>query len=361
MKSPTKLLKATATAFGLARKATDAEVIEAAIAEARTAIAEGERDGAEAQARYDESLLADDGDPALMLNAIQAAKIKRDRGEAQVATLTVRLNDVREASEQERRGAIYRDAEAKAEAARVALVQEYPAIARQMHGLLRLLAEAEIRVAQANADLPHGAAPIASPEWQVRYPGANLPPLPAPTMVKLWAPMGGSEPVPEEDQQRVRPMPGRAEWVGALRRDDGSTLECHRRTFRKSLEYEKPHGDWGTNLAGSVCLPALYPFTPPVWPQNLINGKTFDRSADVALSTLDDVEPLSAAVWRRAEAILKVVTRFREEGRPLNVVDDGAPRVPRHQPVTDLALRHQPVTDLALYDEDDGEAEGEAA
>lgn len=332
MKSPTKLLKATATAFGLARKATDAEVIEAAIAEARTTIAEGERDGAEAQALYDESLLADDGDPAAMLTAMQAAKIKRDRGEAQVAALTVRLNAVREAAEQDRRRAIYQDAEAKAEAARVALVQEYPAIARQMHGLLRLLAEAEIKVEEANADLPAGVAPIMSPEVQVRSPGVNLPPLPPRVEVKLWAPMGGPEPLPEADQRKVRRALGRPDWVGHVLRDDGTELECHRRTFLKFYEYEKPAGDWGTNLAGDVSLPALYPFTPALWPQNLMNGLTYNRSSDVVLHTLAGVEPLASPVWRRAERDLKVLTRFQEVGRPLDLVNEDGSRVQPRRP-----------------------------
>lgn len=312
MKAP-KMLRTAASAFGLARRADDVETIEAAIIAARAAIADGEREESEAQGRYRDALLADDGDPASALDRMQAAKIKRDRGEAQAAALTIRLGEVRETAEQARRREIYTDAEAKAEAAQVALRQDYPAIARQVLALLHTLADAESAIVVANTSLPADAVALVSPELRVRHPAYAPREADAATEVELWAPFGGGDPLPEADQGKVR-VTGEAEWKGHLARDGGPPLEVHRRTFRRIVTHDLPADWYEGNLAGGISLPGLHPFTLPFWRPELIAGQATDRSPEATLAALADVEPLAAPVWRPVGAFF-VRVRFEEISR----------------------------------------------
>lgn len=258
MKTP-KLQKDTASAFGLARKTTDVVAIEAAISEARTMIAEGEREEAAAEARYRDALLADDGDPAAALAEAQAAKIKRDRGEAQVAELTSRLAGIRADQERADRKAIHDDAVAKCEAIRVRLPDEYRHHALAIRGLLRDLAEAEV-ARQRAASLQEEFGPIPDPEYRLRGLGQVPEEIIERTEVSLWVINGRTEPVSAERQVQVRADAYGGDQ-GTLPHPGGAGFRCTRQRFTRVRYREaiNPPHDAGS-LYALVNLPAFHAY-----------------------------------------------------------------------------------------------------
>lgn len=296
-----KLLKDTASAFGLARKTTNAEEIEAAIGQASTMIADGESEEAAAQARYRDALLADDGDPAAALAEVQAAKIKRDRGEAQIAELTARLTAVREAETRAARKQVHDDAAARCAAVQTRLKTEYPKLATAIRSLLFDLAEAEVARRRAEGEAPEFGL-IPSPEALVRGLEAVPEEILDQREVELWVRAGQWQPMPEAQQALVRAQtnsprrgymasaPSGSHSIGA----DHDT--CYLQRFVRVRFRESMLAPAADTLWRTISLPAL-----DAYGEDFVTSESF-RSVETAVEHLGRPLP-PAQVPQRAERV----------------------------------------------------------
>lgn len=261
MKSPLpKLAKDLAALVGIARKETDPEKIEAALADARsqveTAIAEREA----AEAAYRDGLL--DASPAeseRQLSEASAAKVKVDRAEALVAALAQRLTMARDELDRARRKAIHDEAAAKCAAIRDRLPAEYRHHATALRTLLRDLAEAEVARERAK-DHFEEFGQIPSPEYGPRGLGGTPEEIVEEETVELWTINGRPQPLPPEHQKQVRqnPRTGAGEFYAP---GSGTPFTCTRYRYKRIRYREAVSSPWNAgSLLQHVNLPAFHAY-----------------------------------------------------------------------------------------------------
>lgn len=259
MKSPLpKLAKDLAALVGIARKETDPEKIEAALTDARgqveTAVAEREA----AEAAYRDGLL--DASPAeseRQLSAASVAKVKVDRAEALVAALAQRLTMARDEQDRARRKAIHDEARQKCEAIRDRLPEEYRHHAMALRTLLRNLAEAEVARERAK-DHFEEFGQIPSPEDGPRGLYGFPEEIVDETEVELWTIIGRSQPLPADQQGRVRQD---REAGRAYHYSGGGSFECSRLRYKRTRYRESIASPWNTrSILNQVNLPAFHAF-----------------------------------------------------------------------------------------------------
>lgn len=264
MKSPRAAIRSIASAFGRARTASDAKTIEAAITEAKVMIAEGERDEAAAGERYRSALLDDDADPEAHLAEQRAAKVRRERGEAQVADLTIWLGDLRAGEARAAREAVHADAVVKCEAIKARLPVEYRSHALAIRGLLRDLAEAEAAIGRAATEAPDFPA-IPSPEADLRTLYGLPEEIVERAEVRLFVVDGRTDPVPVERQGDVRRSPEHphrgtfylAGMAHPFAPTSGVALTCTERSFTRTRYREPVEGFRQEALHRTVSLPGF--------------------------------------------------------------------------------------------------------
>lgn len=253
-----KLAKDLAALVGIARKETDPEKIEAALADARgqveTAVAEREA----AEAAYRDGLLdASPTESEQHLATASAAKVKVDRAEALVAALAQRLTLARDEQDRARRKAVHDDAAAKCAAIRDRLPEEYRHHATALRTLLRDLAEAEVARERAAAHFEE-FGPIPSPEYGPRGLGGVPEEIVAEDVVELWTIHGRTEPLSAEDQDKVRRD---RESGRAYHYRGGTSWECQRYRYKRIRYREAVSSPWdGGSLLQHVNLPAFHAY-----------------------------------------------------------------------------------------------------
>lgn len=281
MKSPLpKLARSFAEAVGLARRETDPDKIEAALAEARKNAEAAVSAREAAEDLYRESLLDTDvAESERRLAAVASARVEIDRNEALVAALVKRLGDARAEQDRARRAAIHADATAKCEAIKARLGTEYRHHAIALRALLRDLAEAEVVRIEANkvaGDLGY----IESPEERARGSFSLPEEIVSRETVELWVLHGDVNPMPAESQGKVRADPNRP--ARGYYQHPGATEAwlCHRQRFERVRFREATADPNLVSLLRAVSLPTFAAFG-----SDFITPERF-RSPDTALAHL---------------------------------------------------------------------------
>jgi len=252
--------------IGLAAR-TDAPAAELApsLPQAEAELAAAHEAQAAAEAAYKGKLLtADDATLRQLVEARTDAGVRVDRATALVEALRERLEAAQTREAEAARVTAYEAAHAQAEEARAALVELYPGLARDLMSLMRVVAEAEIAVQAANADLPAGAAPIAGVEASVR----DLPGVPetvlSETYVERWVEVGKVTPG-SFDQHAVQDL-GRGQ--GVIKIPGIAAKDCRpveRRGFLEQRVYPASLRRAAYGLAERLALPGLRVDDPAFW------------------------------------------------------------------------------------------------
>lgn len=156
------------------------------------------------------------------------------------------------ADEQARRQAVYAGAKERADAAAAALSKTYPALCRDLVGVLKTLAGAQLAVAAANAELPIGAAAIVDPEYAVRAVPERLREVVTEETVELWSRLDSDRPVEAVFQDGIHPV---GNGWGKSVNDVQAAYRLRR--FRRIEVFEAVPGARVTSLAIGLRLPAL--------------------------------------------------------------------------------------------------------
>lgn len=267
------MLKTIKALIGISQKgdATTAEIA-TALASACAEIDGAERARAEAARAYQDGLLSlDEAALAALVADQQAAAIRRDRATALVAALEEKLATAHAQDAEAERHTRYKAAvKAANEAARA--LKTYPALAAPLIALMRQVAEAEVLVNTANADLPEGAVAVESPEIRVR----GLPPVPRKEVgteieSDRWYYVGGwwdGEPVETQYQGACKPnLP--LSRSGTLRRrtDNHGTMDfaVAKRRRQRTNFIPRQAAFVPDSLASGIRLPGLLPGEPDMW------------------------------------------------------------------------------------------------
>ncbi len=115
-----------------------------------------------------------------------AAKRRLDRAQAWIARLTADLTATRANEEDAPKRKEYEAARKFVTAMQGRLRSEYPALAADLAGLLSDLRMCEDTIKDVNSNLPSGAAPLVSPEVEVRHQPARPRELVDEQEVELW-------------------------------------------------------------------------------------------------------------------------------------------------------------------------------
>lgn len=280
MASPLERLKA---AFRGAKTSAVAD-LEAAVTDAAAVLQKSEADLAKVESERRETLTATDKERAAWRARLRDAQDAAEDARELHAALAESLAAARAAEVQAAKRRRRQDALAARDAAAAALRKRYPALSKEFRALLRLTLEADALVAQANADLPEGALPIAETEVVVR----DKPHVPAKVLRRR-----------EEEEICSARNPETVLVAREIERDE-ETGEEHvmvagrpeRIRRRKVIVTETQDGAPavpGPRLA-AVYLPGLTGEDPPAW-----NGKAGFSPADTleALAKLEAAKPIS--------------------------------------------------------------------
>ncbi|MCJ2132790.1 hypothetical protein MKK69_01700 [Methylobacterium sp. J-026] len=147
---------------------------------------------------------------------------------------------------------------------REVLLEMYPAAAQAVVDVLRALAETEIAVEAANADLPAGVEPIPGVEASVRNRPGSLPQLLIEQQVTRWCYPGDARP----DAIAQHLVEVTKDDRGLLRHSRGGVEHLVRRTFIERRHSTFDPGNAPDRLAISVSLPGIQagerPFFAPL-------------------------------------------------------------------------------------------------
>lgn len=164
-------MSALTTLRNLLRRHPEAEPAEAEQDRdtAAAEVAAAEAAVAAAEAAYTAGLLeANPADMRALDDNRRAAAIRVDQARAFLAALETRLAEAQDREAERGKAERYAAARAQADAAADTLRDMYPQLAVALVDVLRSVAEAEVAVKAANADLPRGAAPLLPVESRVR-------------------------------------------------------------------------------------------------------------------------------------------------------------------------------------------------
>jgi hypothetical protein len=290
--------------------------VRAELTKAEEAAETARTDLEEAKRAYAGSLLAvDPAETARARQAVTDAEVAVDRAEALTVALRARFEAECEVeAEEDRRQAYDAAAAAQAKATR-RLERDYPRLAREIVDLLSDLARAELKVLDANEDLPAGAAPIQSPEATIRF-GAPLPAQALDERVESeWHYAPGQTldgPVEHYLVREIKPRhPGAR--IGSLeRRYDrgGATREFIVVKRRRRVQTFLPALPAGPvdPLAVGVRLPGLDYGEPDYWRGA---GASHVVSADPAFGAADVLAHAEALAAERANGVRDLRQRFQ--------------------------------------------------
>jgi hypothetical protein len=184
----------------------------------------------------------------LRLAASDAEAIRGALEERYVAALA--------SDEDARRQVVYAAAQAKANAAAAALSKAYPRLANSMVAMLKDLAEAQLAVTAANAELPTGALPIIDPEMEARGVPGQPREIVSDTEVELWGRFDMLTPVDEQFQSEIYSLDRDGQPSGWGRRAEDLEPCFRLRRFRKVVYREHVNGDYPSPLAAALRLPS---------------------------------------------------------------------------------------------------------
>lgn len=218
------------------------------------------------------------------------AKHKRSLAEAQdrladaelyVVELQAKLAEALSAEAEAGRREVYKSAAAKASAAAGRLSKEYARHAGAIRDVICAIAEAELAVNAANADLPCGAAPLVGPERIVRDGAASPRTIIGDTIVKLWVYPGTGNVLPPEAQATVRQNGASSKGSLPSQSKMGDPFkEVELRSFRRIEFRPEVRADHARALARSVELPGLRAGEPPFWSSDAGDPSAVLRRAD---------------------------------------------------------------------------------
>lgn len=257
---------------------TNTEAASKTLADAEAAIAAAKSEAEAAEAAYRDSLTtADIKELERLAQRKLTAAVTLDRARAILEAADIRHTAAITADAEAARNARYAEAKAKAEAAAKKMRRDYPKAAQQIRDLLFELAEAEIAVREANAELPEGGVPLAGPEMGRSTPNLYRQEV-SEEVVQLWTSIDSQQPIPDDLQGRVQRLAERRRGsmkdrsdsdekpliYGALR-TDGGQIEVVLKTFRRTTFLPHENGRTVAPLATEISLPALDAGATPFW------------------------------------------------------------------------------------------------
>jgi len=215
--------------------------------------------------------------------------VKRGRDRADLASLREAAEDAVDvlaeaerrhaltlaADEKARRQVVYAGAKERADSAVAALSKSYPKACQDLVGVLKTLAEAQLAVAAANAELPIGAIPIPDPEFAVRSVPDRPREVVSEEVLELWSRADQDTPLPAEFHHEVY-----ATAPGWGRRPGDLEAAFRRRRFRRLEVLEAVPGSYPVPLAVSLRLPGVRG-DGFMWGSNAVDG--YDYIAAAAL------------------------------------------------------------------------------
>lgn len=290
------------------------------LADARAALAAAEAEARLAEAAYKDSLTTTEFHELEQLAQRKlSATVAVDRARAILEAAEIRqAAAAAEAAEAERQ-ARYEAAAKLAEAASKRLRKEYPRHAAALRDLLRELAEAEIAVKAANADLPRDATPLAGPEAERSTP-TLFEEVVSEKIVDLWTPINFTQPIAEELQAKVQRHLGRQRGrmkdasdtdenpatYGSVRTNSGGTMDVVLKKFRRREILPHENGRSIAPLATEVNLPPLDAGAVPYW------EPAYDAH-DAARQASQTLKPKPARADRVAEIQYELVPHSHAE------------------------------------------------
>ena len=255
----------------LSSKAPAIADLQRALNEARQLHDDALKDRAWLEGQRREMLLATDAERAKHKSDLVDASDRAADLAIYVEELSKRLVEAEAAADQNRRREAYEAAKAKAAAAVKVVQKDYHQQALKLLGTLRSLSEAQLAVAQVNADLPAGAEPIGEVELMARgreaQPRRDL----RSSDVALWCFGGTWTPVSAEAQDRAVQKgesraylgPAPPKLVGSSA--GASVVDLDLRRFRRveylpATDWDVPASLFGLNLPGLWSAPGASPF-----------------------------------------------------------------------------------------------------
>lgn len=257
-------MSALSTLRTLLRRRPEAEPAEAAhdrdVAVAEVAAAEAAV--AAAEAAYTAGLLeVTPADLRALDDNRRAAAIRVDQARAFLAALETRLAEAQDREAERAKTERYAAARAQADAAADTLRDMYPQLAGALVDVLRGIAEAEIAVKTANADLPRGAAPLLPVESRVRdVPGRPEEVLSEATVTRFCR--KGAQLPGGLDQSAVSRVNG-GHWF--VQHTNAQNEYVAERSFVEQTFMPKDPGRSADGLAARLNLPGLRAGDAPFW------------------------------------------------------------------------------------------------
>lgn len=248
---------------------TSSADIAAALERAQADLIAAEEAVEAAEQKYQDSLL-DLDKTALrkLLDAATEAKIDRDQQQAKIVRLSTELDKAQASEAEAGRRERYARAKELSEAAQKRLTKEYPRAAEAVRSLLGDIAAANLAVAEANDNLPEGAARLNGPEEFRSTPNQYREEL-SEEVVDLWVACGDrSTPISDELQRKVqpeaRPRRGDDRLYGKVHTGNG-WLEVEQRRFLRRRFLPQQSGRVIGSLASDLSLPPLYAGADAYW------------------------------------------------------------------------------------------------
>lgn len=268
-------------------------------------------------------LKASDEELKKHLAKVELANLRIERLFAARSELERRLADAEAAEEQLARRERYAETQELAAEARAAL-QRYPAAARQLVSILTTVARAEDAIAATNAALPADAAPIPSPEFEVRgLPADPREVLSEERLPACWYYTGAHASWGKVQPELVSNIESTDGRTGVLTTQLNSTrgdlrrFAVEKRAIEKRVRFLPERSSYTpTPLAGAIELPALRAGEAAIWgptgPTGWSSG-AMGRDADDVLRKAAELEDAASRPAsdprgsRQAETIVETI------------------------------------------------------
>lgn len=266
------------------KKLESSTEIAAALDAARTKAEEADAGVNLADAAYKAALLTETSDALRKLVDDKVNHgIAADQARARAAKLEADLAAALAAEAEDGRAKRYAEAKALADAARKKLFGEYPKAAESIRSILRAIAEADIAVADANADLPSGAERLEAPE-ESRSTRYEFREELGEDRILLWAGEGApGSPLRDGQQSQVQMRDSRRKGgpvEGWLPGDNGGGLNCVRGAFVRTKFLPDRNGWPIGSLADGIKLPALEAGNSAFWEPTSSGAKDVIRALE---------------------------------------------------------------------------------
>ena len=241
-----------------------------------------------------------------------AADREQDAAEY-IAELERRLAAAEVDAEQLRRRAIYDAAAKKAEACVRDVDRQYKDAVRKMMGVLRLVADTQLIVEEANGQLPDGAQPLVDPDIMRQAGGYLVREVLKEEEVELWAYPSGA-PLADEVQGKVQRQDDGKGYlaISDINRDTG----LERRRFRRITFHPGVAMDVAPSIAPNLSLPGYYQAGPWMVGQGgllaakVVEAERLLAAAPAAVKRAVEVELVPVAgAKREAEQIITYPSR----------------------------------------------------